>query len=72
LVTLDAGANANYRIWRFDLKLSPAIHYNLSKNYIRHTETAHYEQGSCDVFISESDKPLRWFFSMTAGLSFRF
>ena len=72
LMTLDAGACANYRIWRFDLKLSPAVHYNITKNYIYHTETAHREQGTDVVPVSVSDKPLRWFFSMTAGLSFRF
>ncbi|MBO5635259.1 MAG: hypothetical protein J5907_07550 [Bacteroidales bacterium] len=72
LMTLDAGACANYRIWRFDLKLSPAVHYNITKNFIYHTETAHLEQGTDVVPVSVSDKPLRWFFSMTAGLSFRF
>lgn len=72
LMTLDAGACANYRIWRFDLKLSPAVHYNLTKNYIHHAETGYQEDGTCDVLVSTSDKPLRWFFSMTAGLSFRF
>ena len=72
LMTLDAGVCANYRIWRFDLKLSPAVHYNLTRNYINHTETFQQEGGTCDVNVTVSDKPLRWFFSMTAGLSFRF
>ena len=72
LMTLDAGVCANYRIWRFDLKLSPAFHYNLTKNYINHTETIHRENGTYDVEVTTSEKPLRWFFSMTAGLSFRF
>ena len=72
LMTLDAGACANYRIWRFDLKLSPAVHYNLTRNYINHTETFQQEGGTCDVIMTASEKPLRWFFSMTAGLSFRF
>ena len=72
MFTLDAGACANYRIWRFDLKLSPAVHYNLTKNYIHHTETLAQEDGTCMVEVTESEKPLRWFFSMTAGLSFRF
>ena len=72
LMTLDAGACANYRIWRFDLKLSPAFHYNLTRNYINHTETFQQKDGTDDVNVTTSGQPLRWFFSMTAGLSFRF
>ena len=69
---LDAGACANYRIWRFDLKLSPAFHYNLTRNYVLHTDTITFENGSDVGFMEPSEKALRWFFSMTAGLSFRF
>ena len=69
---LDAGACANYRIWRLDLKLSPAFHYNLTRNYVLHTDTITFENGSDVGFMEPSEKALRWFFSMTAGLSFRF
>ncbi|MBQ8060713.1 MAG: hypothetical protein IJ205_02045 [Bacteroidales bacterium] len=62
LMTLDAGACANYRIWRFDLKLSPAVHYNLTNNYLYRTEQSE----------TVTTKPLRWFFSFTGGLSYRF
>ena len=62
LLTLDAGACANFRIWRFDLKLSPAVHYNLTNNYLYKTER--------DTITDT--KPIRWFFSMTGGLSYRF
>ena len=71
-LTLDAGACANYRIWRFDLKLSPAFHYNLTGNYILHTDTITFENGSDVGRWNPSEKPLRWFFSLTGGLSFKF
>ena len=54
-LTLDAGMSLNYSIWRFDLKLTPAVHYNLTNNYLYQTTT-----------------PLRWFFTLNGGLSFRF
>ena len=71
-LSLDAGACANYRIWRFDLKLSPAFHYNLTRNYIGHTETVTFPAGSEVGVASSSEQALRWFFSFTAGLSFKF
>ncbi|MBR5174981.1 MAG: hypothetical protein IKW89_03495 [Bacteroidales bacterium] len=71
-LTLDAGTCLNYRLWRFDLKLSPAIHYNLTRNYIVNTESVRFENGS-DIGTKTSLKqPLRWFFSFTGGLSFKF
>ena len=71
-LTLDAGACANYRIWRFDLKLSPAFHYNLTRNYVIHTDTVTFKDGFDVGLWVPSEKPLRWFFSLTGGLSFKF
>lgn len=71
-LTLDAGACFNYRIWRFDLELSPAFHYNLTKNYIFNKETFHPEEGTDIVETVTDVQPLRWFFSLTGGLSFKF
>ncbi len=72
ILNLDAGACFNYRIWRFDLKLSPAFHYNLTKNYIFNTESVRFENGSDEGITTSSEQPLRWFFSLTGGLSFKF
>ena len=72
LLTLDAGTCFNYRIWRFDLKLSPAFHYNLTRNYVLHTESVRFENGSDEEITTSSAQPLRWFFSLTGGLSFKF
>ena len=71
-LSLDAGTCFNYRIWRFDLKLSPALHYNLTKNYIFNTESIRFENGSDVGVITSSVQPLRWFFSLTGGLSYKF
>ena len=71
-LSLDAGTCFNYRIWRFDLKLSPAFHYNLTKNYIGHTESVRYNDGSDTGTVSSSEQAFRWFFTFTGGLSFKF
>ena len=61
-LTLDAGMALNYSIWRFDLKLTPAFHYNLTNNYVHHVSTGE----------SDQTMPIRWFFSLNGGLAFRF
>ena len=66
-LNLDAGMTLNYSIWRFDLKLTPAFHYNLTGNYLHHV--AAYEAGKA---VKETMTPLRWFFTLNGGLSFRF
>ena len=66
-LSLDAGATLNYSIWRFDLKLTPAIHYNLTDNYVHHLSTI--ENG---VVTKDRTTPLRWFFTLNGGVSFRF
>jgi len=64
----DAGFNLNFRIWRFDLKLMPAFHYNVLDNYKRHTTTGDKVIGAS----SNNVKPLNRFFSMSGGLAFYF
>ena len=67
-LTLDAGMTLNYSIWRFDLKLTPAFHYNLTNNYLYHLDSG--EIGP--EVLKSTTTPLRWFFTLNGGLSFRF
>ena len=57
-LNLDAGWCLNYNIWRFDIKFMPAIHYNLTGNYVNN-------------YVSNGT-PLRWFFTLNGGLAYRF
>ena len=66
--TLDAGMSLNYSIWRFDIKLTPAVHYNLTKNYIYHVSSGENEK----VITKDNPIPIRWFFTINGGLAFRF
>ena len=66
-LTLDAGMSLNYSIWRFDLKITPAVHFNPTDNYIYHVTAS--ENG---VKTKESTSPLRWFFTLNGGIAFRF
>ena len=67
-MTLDAGGSLNYSIWRFDLKVIPAFHYSLTDNYDRHS--ALIDLGG--KALKEKSEPVRWFFSISGGLAFRF
>ena len=67
-LSLDAGMCINYSIWRFDIKLMPAFHYNLTDNYVRHSTLYDTMAGS----QKEDVTPLRWFFTLNGGLAFRF
>ncbi len=67
-LTLDAGMTLNYSIWRFDLKLTLAFHYNLTNNYLYHVDSG--ENGP--EVLKSTTTPLRWFFTLNGGLSFRF
>lgn len=70
-LTLDAGMNLNYAIWRFDIKLMPAFHYNVTGNY--KLMSTRIEQLSDETFVHpEEITNVRWFFSFSGGLSFRF
>ena len=67
-LTLDAGMALNYSIWRFDLKLTPAFHYNLINSLAYQSS-----RGEKGVGVTSTDtQPLRWFFTLSGGLAFRF
>ena len=68
-LSADAGIDISFRIWRFDLKLMPAFHYNITNNYRYHIQKG--VQGSDEV-ISSAVKPARWFFTFNGGIAFRF
>lgn len=67
-LSLDAGLSLNYSLWRFDLKVMPAIHYYLTDSFVYHSST-----GENGVGVSSTrEQPLRWFFTLSGGLAFRF
>lgn len=67
-LSLDAGVNLNYSIWRFDIKLMPSFHYLLTNNYTyREIHGNDYASG-----IKETSQPIRWFFMFSGGLAFHF
>ena len=67
-LSLDAGANFNYSIWRFDIKLMPSFHYLLTNNYThREIHGNDYASGT-----KETAQPIKWFFTFSGGLTFRF
>lgn len=67
-LSLDAGISINCRIWRFDLKLMPAFHYNITENYIYNVEKI----DEYSTVVSHKTTPVKWFFTFSGGLSFRF
>lgn len=67
-MTLDAGTTLNYSIWKFDIKLLPEVHYLMTNSYIHHSEDIPSAEGP----IIRNDQPVRWFFTFSAGLAFRF
>jgi len=64
---LDLGMNLNCRIWRFELKVMPAFHFNVTNNFVNHTT-----QGDSAGETYRSTQQIRWFFSIAGGLTFRF
>ena len=67
-LSLDAGIAWNLNIWRFDLRLQPAVHYWLTDSLVPHSAVVDEISGP----LSEKASPARWFFSFSGGLSFRF
>lgn len=65
-VSIDAGMCLNYSIWRFDIKVMPAFHYNLTANYIYNKSTVEE-----DIVVREYTRPLHWFFSLSGGIAYR-
>lgn len=59
-LTLDAGMCINYSIWRFDIKLMPAFHYDPLGSVKSYSRT------------NPAGTPLNWYFSFSGGLAFRF
>ena len=68
-LSADAGFDISFRIWRFDLKLMPAFHYNITDNYRYHIQEG--VRGSDGVLVT-TIKPIKWFFTFNGGLAFRF
>ena len=68
-LSADSGFDISFRIWRFDLKLMPAFHYNITNNYRYHIQEG--IRGSDEV-IRTTVKPIKWFFTFNGGLAFRF
>ena len=68
-LSADAGFDISFRIWRFDLKLMPAFHYNITNNYRYHIQEG--VRGSDEV-LRTTVKPIKWFFTFNGGLAFRF
>ena len=68
-LSADAGLDISFRIWRFDLKLMPAFHYNITNNYRYHILEGVRRS---DEVIRTTVKPIKWFFTFNGGLAFRF
>ena len=73
-LTLDAGMCINYSIWRFDLKLIPIFHFDPFGSLVVRSDswTATSSKLKADNVVTSSETPLRWFFTLSAGLSYRF
>lgn len=67
-LTADAGICLNYSIWHFDVKLMPAFHYNMLNSYVQHVATSEAGMGTKETDVM----PLKWFFSLSGGLAFKF
>lgn len=65
-LTLDAGMCINYSIWRFDLKVMPVFHFDPFAPLVARTERMEEDR------VIYTDTPLRWFFTISGGLAFRF
>ena len=68
-LSADAGLNICFRIWRFDLKLMPTFHYNITDNYRYHIQEGVRDS---DEVLGTTIKPIKWFFTFNGGLAFRF
>lgn len=65
---VDFGGGLNFGIWKFDLKLAVAGHYNVLKTYIHRKEVSTYSSR----LISKDAKPYRWFVTLSGGLAYNF
>lgn len=67
-LSADLGFALSYRIWRFNLRFSPAVHYIFTDNFRLYR---HFESASARV-SEKIDKPLSWAASLDFGLNFMF
>lgn len=67
-LTADLGAALTYRIWRFNLRLTPAVHYSLVNNYRDYF--AEFRPNYPAPRVHTQD--LRWHFSFQFGLGYLF
>jgi len=67
MLTADAGFTLSWRIWRFTLNFSPAVHYLITDNC--HDYYVQNIQGEGSKFRSDR---IRWQFSFEGGLRFLF
>lgn len=73
-LTLDAGMCVNYSIWRFDLKLIPIIHFDPFGTLAVRSDswTATSSKLKTDNVVASSETPVRWYITLSGGLSYRF
>lgn len=67
-LSLDAGFALSYRIWRFNLRVAPSVHYNLTDNY----HLWYSLQSESQHIARHSDKALPWSASLDFGLLWQF
>lgn len=57
----DFGASVSWRIWRFTLDFTPAVHYLFTDNFRQYSSLE-----------PAPDSPIRWHITLAGGLSFNF
>lgn len=75
-LTLDAGMDLNYRVWRFDLKLMTAFHYSPLRTLVDYSSNYDPAKGPSslepEVRPWKDSRSLRWFFTFGAGFAYHF
>ena len=67
-MTIDAGMRVNYSIWRFDIAIVPALHYDPTSQLVSYSQIGEDGVG----VTSSSEQPLNWYFTLSAGFAYRF
>lgn len=67
-MTIDAGLRLNYGIGRFDIAVVPALHYDPTSQLVIHSRQGEEVIG----VMRTTEQPIRWSFTLGAGLAFRF
>ncbi len=69
-LSADLGVSLNFRIWRINLKMTPAIHYIITNTYIEgHKSINKVAQG---LETRTTFKNINWQFTFCGGLSYMF